>query len=109
MGKISIVIMAILTGFLLTSSSIISQNYSQRQLVDSDTPIGMTASVLSWGWPFQYLIDDPNEPNYGSRGVEDKVLLVPFIIDWLVFMVLSLAVVGGIMCIGKMWPSSKSF
>lgn len=88
--------------------TIFKEGIAERQIVDKNFPPYLTEYVKAWGWPFEFIIDNPNTDNINNIGIEDKILFVVLFVDWLVIFILliSLSIIIGI--IGKLCRKFKS-
>lgn len=86
MKKIALFFLAVpLLAVLATLVSLCNRGACNRSVVDPTVPSNTTETVSAWGWPLQYLVDEPGRPPVGKPGQEDRLLKNEFLADVIFF------------------------
>ena len=77
----------------LTFGSLLHRGWVDMSVVDPAWDAIRSGAVHGWGWPLEFVADDPYPWQNYSLGTEDVFLLKPFLFDLVVFSLLVAAVV----------------
>lgn len=92
-GRMKKVIIYILGVLLLTFGSLLRESWVEMSVIDPGWSLVRSGAVRGWGWPLEFMADNPHPVENRTLGPEDIFLFRPFLFDLLTFSLLLGAIV----------------